>query len=584
VAGDDALIGQVVGRWRVTRLIGAGGMGRVYEAVQPEIGARVAIKVLRADSTPDRHSGERFFNEARAVNLVRHENIVDVIDLAYLPDGSPYIVMEYLDGASLAALFKRGSGIALGVLARVVGEVLAALEAAHGKGVVHRDLKPDNVFVSPSGRVKVLDFGIAKLARDGGPLKTQTGMLLGTPAYMAPEQARSQPVDARADLYAAGVILYEGATGAPPFVAENVFDVLDQHVRATPAPPSSKNSEVPAELDAVILRALAKDPAARFATAREMRDALARAVAGLPVPSLDVPAPVPADPLAETAASTEQSLARGEPRARAPRARSAWIGGGVAAGALAVGAWWLASGSSPQPLPRPLPLPLPQPQPLPQPLPQPPPQPLPSAATATVPPQPQPQPQPPAQPQPRPQPQPQPLPQPQPQPPPSPSPHKDALPRNKDGTYAVPWNPRAFELRRTYAAMHALAAKVAGAPVAPYMLALTGLDHDGRPLPTFTADFQFISTEAADAGRKCLYNIAIRGTTAYMDTGNFEDVTCDAPSVGGTRCSFPALIAAAEGNGLAKDSTDPISLSRTLVGKWDFRSGAFHLILDDDCE
>src|SRR5438309_11623342 len=119
--------------------------------------------------------------------------------------------MEYPEGASLAAVFRAGRRIPLGRLARIVGEVLAALAAAHAKGIVHRDLKPDNVFVSPSGRVTVLDFGIAKLVREQGPTSTQTGMLLGTPAYMAPEQARSQPVDARADLYAVGVILYEGA-------------------------------------------------------------------------------------------------------------------------------------------------------------------------------------------------------------------------------------------------------------------------------------------------------------------------------------------------------------------------------------
>ena len=289
----------------------------MYLAVQPAIGARVAVKVLKVDAAADSELVERFFNEARAVNVIRHEGIIDVFDLGRLPDGAPYIVMEHLEGASLGALLRRYRPFPLGTFGRIVGEVLAAVGAAHAKTIIHRDLKPDNVFVSPAGRVTVLDFGIAKLAT-ADHVTTQTGGLLGTPAYMAPEQARSQPIDPRADLYAAGVILFEGATGAPPFVSGSLYELLDLHVKTSPPSPRSKNPAIPEALETVILRALAKDPADRFATAAAMREALLAAVADLPqseFAELTITPPVspgpPSDPLAPTAA-THGSLAHGE--------------------------------------------------------------------------------------------------------------------------------------------------------------------------------------------------------------------------------------------------------------------------------
>jgi len=284
--GTDALLGEQIGSWRIARLIGAGGMGRVYLGVQPDIGARVAIKVLK--DADDAALVERFFNEARAVNLIHHEGIVDVIDLGRLPGGEPYIVMEYLEGVPLRALVKRDPRPHAGALAKVIADVLAALDAAHAQHIIHRDLKPDNVFVSPGGRVTVLDFGIAKLARDAGT-QTKTGGLLGTPAYMSPEQARSQPIDARSDLYAVGVILYEAATGVIPFSAPSLYDLLDQHVKSAPKPPRAIDPAIPEALEAVILRALAKDPADRYATAAEMRAALLTAIEPLPKPELELP-------------------------------------------------------------------------------------------------------------------------------------------------------------------------------------------------------------------------------------------------------------------------------------------------------
>src|SRR6476620_5256532 len=213
--GEDVLLGTTIGAYRVARLLGIGGMGRVYKGVHPTIGSRVAIKVLSRECSDRRDLVDRFFAEAKAVNLIRHESIVNILDLSTLPDGRPFIVMEYLDGAPLASLIEeaqRQGPLPLGGIARLAAEVLDALGAAHAKGIVHRDLKPDNIFVTPAGRAKVLDFGIAKLQPELGGRATHTGSLHGTPHCMSPEQSASRHVDTRADLYAIGVILFECMT------------------------------------------------------------------------------------------------------------------------------------------------------------------------------------------------------------------------------------------------------------------------------------------------------------------------------------------------------------------------------------
>ena len=283
--GDDALLGVTVGAYRVARLLGVGGMGRVYKGVHPQIGSRVAVKVLSRECADRRDLVERFFAEAKAVNLIRHESIVNVLDLASLPDGRPYIIMEYLDGAPLASAIEgvpqRGP-LPLGGVARLAVEVLDALGAAHAKGIVHRDLKPDNIFVTPAGRPKVLDFGIAKLLPELGGSYTQTGSLLGTPHYMAPEQAAGRPVDHRADLYAMGVILFECATGAKPFHGSSLFDLLRKHVDEPPPRPSALRRDLPPAFEQVILTALAKPAEHRFGSAQAMSTALQHAAAQLP--------------------------------------------------------------------------------------------------------------------------------------------------------------------------------------------------------------------------------------------------------------------------------------------------------------
>jgi serine/threonine protein kinase len=283
-ATHSPLLGTLVGSYRVATMIGQGGMGEVYRGVHPEIGSRVAIKVLTADAARAPSLVERFFAEARAVNVIRHEGIVSVLDLARLSDGRPYIVMEYLDGAPLSKLFRDHRPMPLGGLVQLLISVVDALQAAHAHGITHRDLKPDNVFVTSTGRTKVLDFGIAKLRPEIAGLSdaTRTGALLGTPFYMSPEQARGQTVDMRSDLYSFGVIAFEGATGRRPFEADNLYDQLRQHIEMPAPRPRDLRPELPAALETVILRALEKDPAHRFQSAKELGDALRQSAQFLP--------------------------------------------------------------------------------------------------------------------------------------------------------------------------------------------------------------------------------------------------------------------------------------------------------------
>jgi len=282
-AADDDLLGATVGSFRITRLLGAGGMGQVYRAVNPSIGSQVAIKLLSPAFVRSKPAVERFFAEARAMNLIRHEHIVNVLDLAMLPDGRPYITMEYLEGRPLSALLREHSVPGLGWLARYFIEVLDALAAAHQSGIIHRDIKPDNLWVTPQGHAKVLDFGIAKLkpSTDVGTPETHTGALMGTPHYMSPEQAAAKPVDHKSDIYSLAVVLYECVTGVKPFDAPSLFELLRQHIEHPPVPPSQLSGLLPPAYEQVILRALHKDPSLRFASAAEMGAALEVAARGL---------------------------------------------------------------------------------------------------------------------------------------------------------------------------------------------------------------------------------------------------------------------------------------------------------------
>ncbi len=281
-ATPDPLIGTRVGSFHVVKLIGQGGMGRVYLAEHPAIGSRVAIKFLddRMASSPEAIG--RFYDEARAVNLIGHENIVAIYDLAVLPNGLYYFVMEHLEGETLGARLARGRLAALEAL-DVLVQLTDALQCAHERGVVHRDLKPENVFLLPRrGKkhfVKLVDFGIAKLRDEAGRSgRTQTGFIVGTPDYMAPEQCDQGPVDARTDVYALGVMAYELLAGRLPFAGRSVAQLLLAHLQQAPPPPSALEPTIDPVAEQAILRALQKRPDDRFRDMAAFGEALAAAL------------------------------------------------------------------------------------------------------------------------------------------------------------------------------------------------------------------------------------------------------------------------------------------------------------------
>lgn len=274
---EDTFLGEVIGSYRITRLLGQGGMGRVYLGVHPSIQSRVAIKVLTLQAACDPRTVERFFAEAHSVNRIRHDGIVKILDLCHMPDGRPYIIMEYLDGAPLSQ-WMSGQMLPLPQLRDFAQQILAALDAVHRAGIVHRDLKPDNIFISPQGRVKILDFGIAKLlpSYTDKPItsETGTGALLGTPHYMAPEQIEGSVIEPAADLYSVGAILYEAVTGRRVFQGDSLFSLFACVISDPPVPPQTFRPGLSASWQDVILRALEKSPSHRFASAWDMSEAL----------------------------------------------------------------------------------------------------------------------------------------------------------------------------------------------------------------------------------------------------------------------------------------------------------------------
>ncbi|MBM7119013.1 serine/threonine-protein kinase [Archangium primigenium] len=275
----DPLVGQRIGEYLVRRRIGSGGMGVVYEGEHPVIGRKVAIKIIRQDTSEEVRARD-LASEARAVSAIRHRGIIDIFGFGTLPGVGEYLIMEFLEGRPLDEILRDRAPLPLIQSLWLICEVLAALSAAHAKGVIHRDLKPGNIFIvresNGSEYVKVLDFGLAKQAAtpNGATPQTRASIILGTPEYMAPEQACGQPVSPRTDLYAAGIILFEMLTGRLPFQGESPMHIAVQQVHAKPPPPSSVVEGLPQELDALVLSLLAKEPANRPASGVEVADAL----------------------------------------------------------------------------------------------------------------------------------------------------------------------------------------------------------------------------------------------------------------------------------------------------------------------
>lgn len=260
--------GAMLGDYRVEKKIGEGGMSTVYSAVHPIIGKRAAVKVIKADILRHAAGVERFLQEAQAVNRIGHPNIVDVFAFGTLPDGRCYMIMEGLQGETLADRLARGP-MPLGDVLAILSQVVDALEAVHENGLVHRDLKPPNIFLQKvsGGRalVKLLDFGIAKLldSEHGSADLTTTGMLIGTPAYFAPEQAERRQIDGRADIYTLGVVAFEAILGQRPFDGDTPIDIVSKHIQVMPPEPRSVWPEIPDALNDILLRMLAKDPERR---------------------------------------------------------------------------------------------------------------------------------------------------------------------------------------------------------------------------------------------------------------------------------------------------------------------------------
>lgn len=333
------LVGQTLGNYRIESRLGSGGMGEVYRAVHIHLNRPAALKVLHANQAVDPTFQARFLREARAAAALSHPNIVEVFDFGE-QDGSSYLVMELVPDGSLRSLLRQRAtrqGWSLGLGVDLVRQAAEGLGYAHAHGMIHRDIKPDNLLLQrleADGRgasadrflLKISDFGLARLMEDTGEL-TQTGVVMGTPAYMSPEQCQGGALDGRSDLYSLGVVLYEVATGAPPFRVKSLSEAVFKHISAPPTPPREVFPDLPIALEEVIMRCLAKRPEDRFGSGGELADALDGALGDTELRTIVpthysaatlTPASAPAQPSAPTLAATPaQPMRAAEPPAPA---------------------------------------------------------------------------------------------------------------------------------------------------------------------------------------------------------------------------------------------------------------------------
>ena len=274
--------GLLAGRYRLLSRLGKGGMGEVFLGIHETIQKQVAIKILLEERARQEVQKQRFLTEARATARIRHPNVVDISDFGETPNGRAFFVMEYLEGEDLKQLLRRHHILPWSEIAPILLQACAGLSAAHAHGIVHRDLKPDNIYLieqqGVQNFVKILDFGLAKMLHEPTTKKlTKTGIIVGTPAFIAPEQIKGDAVDHRVDIYALGLILYRMLCGRLPFRAKTVVEMLRRHMKDEPAPPSeyAPDAPIPPEAEAVALRCLAKEPVGRFASAEDLAQAIA---------------------------------------------------------------------------------------------------------------------------------------------------------------------------------------------------------------------------------------------------------------------------------------------------------------------
>ncbi len=300
------------GRYELGNVLGRGGMAEVRRARDLRLGRDVAVKQLRVDLATDPTFQARFRREAQSSAGLNHPNIVSVYDTGEEPDPAtgvsvPYIVMELVEGHTLRDILRTGRQIQPSKALEFAMGVLEALDYSHKAGIVHRDIKPANVMLTPNGTVKVMDFGIARAVSDTSATMTQTAAVIGTAQYLSPEQARGETVDSRSDIYSAGCLLYELLVGRPPFQGDSPVSVAYQHVREAPVPASHLDPMVSPAMDAIVLKALAKDPADRYQTAAAMRADIGRLLAGQEVRAT-LPPPVPAGAGEPTVVQTSPTL------------------------------------------------------------------------------------------------------------------------------------------------------------------------------------------------------------------------------------------------------------------------------------
>ncbi|GAA2410479.1 Stk1 family PASTA domain-containing Ser/Thr kinase [Nonomuraea africana] len=346
------------GRYELDGVVGRGGMAEVYRARDIRLDRIVAIKTLRADLARDHTFQARFRREAQSAASLNHPAVVAVYDTGEdTSEGAPvpYIVMEYVDGRTLRDLLRADRRLLPERAVELVDGILRALDYSHRGGIVHRDIKPANVMITRNGDVKVMDFGIARAMADSAATMTQTAQVIGTAQYLSPEQARGERVDARSDIYSTGCVLYELLTGQPPFTGDSPVAIAYQHVREEPIPPSQIDPEIPKWADAIVLKAMAKDPAHRYQGAGEMRADIQRAMTGMPVEAQTMTlsngygsgtrtmaATQGAGPATQrTGAIPPYEYGEGDPPTRGGRRRAGGGGGGGGNTAVKTAAWVL---------------------------------------------------------------------------------------------------------------------------------------------------------------------------------------------------------------------------------------------------